>query len=559
MKIKILIFVLFILNFVTINYIHGEEVMCPYCGSSDYVELVSTTATCTEDGDAAYRCTNISSPRHVVAAYAEFSGPMAALGHDMHDSIERKPTCIKEGKLVYECSRCDYSYSEDIDTIDHEYIKTIRKQATCLEDGIIDYKCSMCEDTYSQTIKAYGHNFKQTENIEATCTNDGYILNVCSRCKQEDKQILKATGHNATLQIKKQPTCTEQGLKSGICLNCGEELIETLPALGHDYPSEYTIDVEPSIFKEGKQSKTCKSCGEAIEEVVPKKQIPNAVYIAGGSLVASTGAILALVKKKTASKAAKKIGEEIVDKELLKPSFEDRTIVTCLKDDSFYRLLKIQKHLKVIESEYDSIFEAIEENEPDITLIDLSDSNIKKCAKKLSSIKKDLQAPLISILVSDNQIKKNKTELEKLKEEQIIKDYIDVNTNANVALVKLVLPIMKPDLKSDEALENIGMVADALNIPGVSTIIDTFITSREIKQTYEDGKQEGLSFVDKSVIISDIASILHLDTISSVSGLVSDLDDVKSSLQSKIGGNEISTTKDAISDIVDVVSEIVDN
>ena len=539
-------------------HVHSDDITCPYCGSSNVV-LILSSATCTESGNASYECLNTEAPEHSAIAAAPqpttFRTSQPALGHDLVTSITREATCTEEGKIVHQCSRCSYSETETIPLLDHEYKKTVVKKVSCLEGGLIEYECVSCKDKYSEVMKALGHNYKETENKEATCTEDGYILKTCKNCNDEEKTILKAFGHDVVLEIKKEATCTEEGLKSGICKNCNEELTEKIPALGHDYPDEWIVDKKASIFSEGLKSKFCKTCNEKIEETIPKKNIPTSVYVGGVSAVAAIGFAFFALKKSASIKATKKKIEN-VEKEPLEPSFEERTIVTSMDENDFYNILKAQKYIKVIESEFESLNENIEENEPSLTLIDLSNKNINDSIEYLNTLKEELNSPLISIFVSGEQMQLEKSVLDQLKQDEIIKDYIDVDTNPYVILVKFILPIMKPDLKSDEALQNIGMVADALNIPGISLIIDTFISAREIKTTYDEGKEEGLSFSDKSLIISDIASILQLDTISSVTGLVSDLDDIKSSLESKIGANEISTTKSAVSDIVDVINNV---
>ena len=118
----------------------------------------------------------------------------------------------------------------------------------------------------------------------------------------------------------------------------------------------------------------------------------------------------------------------------------------------------------------------------------------------------------------------------------------------------MVLPIMKPDLKSDESLENIGSVADLLGIPGVSAVISAYTAGRDIKSTLEEGE---LGVSGTATIIGDIASVLGLDTVASVAGLVDDVDSIKAAVDREAGAHERKSGVNAAKDVVEVVSDII--
>ena len=147
------------------------------------------------------------------------------------------------------------------------------------------------------------------------------------------------------------------------------------------------------------------------------------------------------------------------------------------------------------------------------------------------------------------------TKLDELVKDKKIINYISFGSDACVILVKMILPILKPDLKSDESLENIGAIADALGIPGISTVINVYTSGRDIKSTIEEGE---LSISSTATVISDIASILGLDTVGSVAGLVDDIDSIKNAVSSEAGAKEVKDGVAGAKDIVDVVSDIID-
>ena len=475
------------------------------------------------------------------------------------------PTC-NEGPITISiwCVACSFNDRITINPAPHNYVVAPResKDATCSEDGIKVSYCSnvnygvACEHRHQEIIKATGHKYEETIVKQASCSENGLKTFTCSICHDSHDEEIPKLEHDFYEETR-QPTCTEDGYIKKTCSICGQEQTEVLKATGHDYPNEWLITEEAGLFTKGEKSRFCNICHNIETVTISSKYNPGLV-IGGAVGSASLVAALAIViKKKAAKKVGEKIVEEISEEVTFEPSFEEKTIVTSLKDTAFYKAMKVQKYLAIIESEYADIGETISENQPNLTIIDISELDINEVKTNIEEILKENEEAKITILVSDQQAINHKQLLDQMKGDHIIYNYGLLQSNYNVNLVKLVLPIMKPDLKSDEALENIGMVADVLNIPFVSALINGYISGREIKETIQDN-EDGLGIVDKATIISDLASILGLEKISSVAGLVGDVDDIKSSLQAKIGGNEIKTTKEAAEDIIDVVSEIIE-
>nr|MCR4856013.1 hypothetical protein [Erysipelotrichaceae bacterium] len=91
-------------------------------------------------------------------------------------------------------------------------------------------------------------------------------------------------------------------------------------------------------------------------------------------------------------------------------------------------------------------------------------------------------------------------------------------------------------------------------IPGISSLIDVYLSGRDIKATLES---EEIGVSETATIISDIASILGLDTLGSVAGLVGDVDSIKAALDKEAGANEKKSGIDGAKDIVEVVSDVI--
>ena len=118
---------------------------------------------------------------------------------------------------------------------------------------------------------------------------------------------------------------------------------------------------------------------------------------------------------------------------------------------------------------------------------------------------------------------------------------------------------MKPTAGSDETLANIGAVADMCGIPLVSSVIDAYVAGRDVKTVIDTAKEEekiGVSGI--ATIISDISGVLGMDTLSSVTGLVGDLETIQAALDKEAGTYEVAEGVTAAKDVIDVVSDLVD-
>ena len=203
----------------------------------------------------------------------------------------------------------------------------------------------------------------------------------------------------------------------------------------------------------------------------------------------------------------------------------------------------------------DALLEKMEKKEEEETAEEEKDKEEKsEEASEEEEEVKDLSEAAIGIVTIDELLESQKDRLDALVKEKKIVNYVTYGTEKNEMLVKLILPILKPDIKSDESLENIGSIADALGIPGISTLINVFVSGRDIKSTLEEGE---LGVSGTATIIADMASILGLEKVESVAGLVDDVDSIKAALDKEAGAYERKGAIDGAKDIVEVVSDIV--
>ncbi|MBR2577300.1 MAG: hypothetical protein IKE38_00055, partial [Erysipelotrichaceae bacterium] len=474
---------------------------CPNC---HHVTYCMATSDCFPD------CTN--SATCVVACQEcglDFIATIPALGHDFSIVVSNtKATCTKDGFQMLECSRCGTTQGVPIPALGHKYKSKVTKEATCTVDGEKTYTCSRCGNSYTKAIPALGHDI-DLEEKEATCTEDGYKKGTCKRCGEVINEIYPDLGHDIEeYTVIEEPTCTEDGLKEGVCNRCNETVQESIEKLGHVFPEEWTIDKDPGFFHEGLKSKTCDVCGEKISEAIPKKSILPLV-IGGLGGLSILGMILYLLRKtgRLGRKLAEKIG-----KEAIKPSFETKTILASTKDEKLVELLKKQSYLKIVNGEYADIAKDFEENGADLVICDvLSEERLDEIVK----MKKDekLQDGSFGLVVSQEILGTKKKKLDKLAKDKQIISYVPFGKADYSALVKLILPVLKPDIKSDESLDNLGKIADAMGIPFISTLVNVYTSGKDIKETLEEGE---LGVSETAAIIGDIASILGLDKLADV-------------------------------------------
>ncbi|MBQ2658928.1 MAG: hypothetical protein IJF87_10230 [Erysipelotrichaceae bacterium] len=537
---------------------YETDTVCPECGARMVIDSVIYEPGCTDIGVGLGHCSQMSRP---TCPGGNYDVTILPIGHDLVATVISAPTCTESGETAYECHRCyDYSYIETTSPLGHNYKKQITKESTCEEGGITTYTCTRCGDSYTKKTPALGHDIKYEEK-EMTCLEDGYRKGTCSRCDKTINEFYLAPGHDIKYEVLTQATCEEEGERKATCNRCGETWMEKIPPLGHKYPSEWTIVKEATILEEGLETKKCLRCGHILEHILPKKDSTPAII--GGSVgtaVVAGGLWMFLKKRKAAKlveKAVKKLG---------KPSFEDRTVVISSEDEKLRELLKSKPFLAVSSCTYEDLEKTAAEKEPDLVIIDIgTKKKLNELDKKRKAVpekkegEKEKTNPLaetsFAYLCPQKFIDKYKDELEAFKEEKNIVGYGLINDNPIVNLVKTVLPVLKPNLKSDAALDNIGMIADALGIPYVSTIISTYESGKDIKSTIEEGEMNVSSV---ATVVSDLASILGMDTVASVAGLVDDVNSVKDALDEEAGAHEVKGAHSSVKDIVDVVTDLKD-
>ena len=490
---------------------------------------------------------------HAIASGDSY-GTCPDCGNPMTVAYVYDATCTEDGYFEYACRNLGCTNSEvyraTISAYGHNWIYRVSSEATCTEQGSQTKICTECGESILETPGPLGHDWN-TVTVAATCTKNGVQKKTCNRCGEYQETTLKALGHDWNVE-EKEATCEEEGYKKTTCNRCGEYSEEIYEALGHSYPEDWTVVTEATRTTEGLQEKTCERCGNVISEAIPKKSMAPVVAAVIAGIAVVGGMAVAIILKKKPHVA--EIAEEEIVKDTFKPDIEDKTIVIVSEDEDFVKTLKADRYLQVNQVEWEELKDGIIDNEPHLVIVELPDEERYNAVLELKK-GEEVKDYVFGFTLETRLLNSKKEELEELKDNEEIIGYVDIDDSSYDSLVKLVLPILKPELNSDETLGNLGKIADLLGIPGVSTIIDYYVTGRDIKVTLEESE---LGVSESATIIGDLASIMGFDTVASVAGLVDDVDSIKSSLDEEAGANEINYGVEGAKDIVDVVTDLLD-
>ena len=497
----------------TVAGIKQEE--CSQCGQirnspipelgHNFSETVIKNPTCTENGLTQKACTRCNESSNITTN---------ALGHNFANWNTSKPaTCITQGEEVRTCSQCNKKESRIINALEHNFAnwKTIKK-VTCTENGKDSRACTRCNKEETKTVKALNHNFSEWKTInEPTCIDDGKEIRTCSRCNKEENNSIKALGHEMTnMELKKNPTCIDKGYKHALCKRCNKELGEDINPLGHNY-SEFVVIKEPSLNQKGYKEKKCTRCNNILREEIPAltfieyaKENPTTVVLTSIAIIGvSTASIYFFLTKKAAKTGVKLIGKSLVAKtsrQLLK-ELEIKTIDLIATENEYSKSLsEMLKKMPMIKFNFDNIEnyqELIEEQDPDLIIFELSNTNINEINEF-----EDIKVLVIgSNIIIDNHI----NELIQLKKDKTIVNYTTYDKNITTTIL---LPLYKPELDIDNSLEGLSLVLSVFGLEWAANILDLLSSGKEIHDIVKEGDPDS---VDKLTVLADACAIFGID------------------------------------------------
>lgn len=497
----------------TVAGIKQEE--CAQCGQirnspipelgHNFSETIIKNPTCTENGLTQKACTGCNESSNITTN---------ALGHNFANWNTSKPAaCITQGEEVRTCSQCNKKESRIINALGHNFAnwKTIKK-VTCTENGKDSRACTRCNKEETKTVKALNHNFSEWKTInEPTCIDDGKEIRTCSRCNKEENKSIKALGHEMTnMELKKNPTCIDKGYKQALCKRCNKELSEDINPLGHNF-SEFVVIKEPSLNQKGYKEKKCTRCNNILREEIPAltfieyaKENPTTVALTSIAIIGvSTASIYFFLTKKVAKTGVKLIGKSLVAKtsrQLLK-ELEIKTIDLIATENEYSKSLsETLMKMPMIKFNFDNIEnyqELIEEQDPDLIIFELSNTNINEINEF-----EDIKVLVIgSNIIIDNHI----NELIQLKKDKTIVNYTTYDKNITTTIL---LPLYKPELDIDNSLEGLSLVLSVFGLEWAANILDLLSSGKEIHDIVKEGDPDS---VDKLTVLADACSIFGID------------------------------------------------
>lgn len=255
-------------------------------------------------------------------------------------------------------------------------------------------------------------------------------------------------------------------------------------------------------------------------------------------------------KKDTSSK--KKSNNDIDADDFEKPDFdfEPKNILTCLRDKPSNKELEKMFSQKKFISEtmatficLDELPELLEDADCDAVILDIdSVEELGEFKIFLDKLKDEKDERAFALLIEDDILPMIKEELNALKKDKTISGYVKESASKETKLINLILPLYKPEINGENALEVVGGVADALGIPYISDIIEVSLSGKEIIETVKEGDMDAY---DKASVIGEIANILGFDTVADVTDLIGGIKSVKDVTHSeKLEVNKEETKED---------------
>ena len=223
--------------------------------------------------------------------------------HEWDDGVVTTPaTCTEDGVLTHTCTKCGDVYTEVIPATGHDYVGVVTTPATCTEDGVMTYTCSICGHSYTEVIPSEeGHAWdKGVVTKAATCTEDGIMTYTCTKCGHTKTEVIPAAGHKWETVWSSDETYHWHE-----CSVCGEKK-------DHDEHDFVIVDrLSATSKKDGWEKHKCSICDYEKTVVIPANpdidDVPGTGDITDTvnmgmalALVTMFGMVALVVKRRTA-------------------------------------------------------------------------------------------------------------------------------------------------------------------------------------------------------------------------------------------------------------------
>lgn len=207
----------------------------------------------------------------LIAAACAFGGAFALFGcskteEHVHDyETEFTPIMKNDGTSEYHAHKCkDETCSSVSGSEKHVFGEgTINEASTCTKAGRITYTCTKCEYSFGEDLPLAAHTWGGWTVVAPTQTEEGKATRVCTAtgCGAEDTPLIIPTlaAGEFTTEIKEASTCTTDGITKYTYTN-GNESVSfnvTVPK-GHKYKAVFD-KTDPMAFT---AVVTCENCSK---------------------------------------------------------------------------------------------------------------------------------------------------------------------------------------------------------------------------------------------------------------------------------------------------------
>lgn len=187
-----------------------------------------------------------------------------------HENIiqtdEEKPTCLRGGYYVLECTvcgmRCTYQTDPAMPHSFGPWEVVQGKEPTCTQSGTKRAYCSTCNKWYEMPAPPTDHFWVIDNRVFATCTTSGYTRFICDDCGTEGDTItMSALGHKfGAWFTTTQPTCMANGIQKRECTQCSVTETKSIAKTDHKFGAWFTT-TQPTCMEKGIQTRECTYCG----------------------------------------------------------------------------------------------------------------------------------------------------------------------------------------------------------------------------------------------------------------------------------------------------------
>lgn len=149
--------------------------------------------------------------------------------HEYVEQVTTPATCQQKGVKTFTCKKCGDSYTEEIPMISHTYGEAVIVQSTCTKAGTKTYTCSVCGHSESEEFPLAEHMYK-TETQKAAPGKDGSIQTKCSVCGEVSaKQAISAP---QVVGLSKS-TVTYNGKAQSVAVTVKDSAGKVIPAANY--------------------------------------------------------------------------------------------------------------------------------------------------------------------------------------------------------------------------------------------------------------------------------------------------------------------------------------